>query len=159
MATKRRVEDCPAADDADVAIEPTVPKQPIWKISLFAFTTKKHILIIFPAILLSMIAGAIRPVLAIFLGYVFEELLSFGAGDSTKSDLLHNVTTWTVAISGVGMATLLTNGAFFSLWLVFGEMQARSVGDMAFLSMLEKDMEWYDLRADGIGSLLIRIQT
>jgi ATP-binding cassette, subfamily B (MDR/TAP), member 1 len=156
MATKFRVEGHPSADDADFA---RVPKQPRWQISIFAFTTKKHLLILFPAILLATVAGAIRPVLAIFLGYIFDELLSFGAGDSTESDLLHNVSTWTVAITGVGVATFLTNGAFFSLWLIFGEMQARSVRDMAFVSMLGKEMDWYDLRTDGIGSLLIRIQT
>lgn len=159
MVTKFRVENQPSAEGADIAVEAGIPKPPVSRISIFAFTTKKHVLILFPAILLATIAGAIRPVLAILLGYIFDELLGFGTGDSTPSDLLQNVSTWTVAIAGAGVATLLTNGAFFSLWLVFGEMQARSVRDIAFDSMLEKEMKWYDLRTDGIGSLLIRIQT
>ena len=159
MSTNIRVEDHPSADNAAVANGLRIPRQTMWKISIFAFTTKKHFLVLFPAILLATIAGVIRPVLAIFLGYIFDELLSFGTGVSTKSDLLHNITTWTGAIIGVGGATLLTNGAFFLLWLVFGEMQARSVRDMAFVGMLEKEIEWYDLRVDGIGSLLVRLQT
>jgi ATP-binding cassette subfamily B (MDR/TAP) protein 1 len=128
-------------------------------LSLFAFTTKRHFPVLFSAIILTIVAGAIKPTIAIFLGHIFDDLSSFGAGDATQSALLRNVSRWCIALSGLGVATLLVNGAFFSLWLVFGEMQARSVRDKAFSGMLEKEMEWYDLRADGIGSLLVRIQT
>jgi ATP-binding cassette subfamily B (MDR/TAP) protein 1 len=43
--------------------------------------------------------------------------------------------------------------------MAFGELQARTARREIFDSMLEKEMEWYDSREDGIGSLLIRLQT
>jgi len=59
----------------------------------------------------------------------------------------------------LGGAAWLIEGAFLSSWMVFGELQAKSVREQMFVEMLDKEMEWYDLRQDGIGSLLIRIQT
>jgi ATP-binding cassette, subfamily B (MDR/TAP), member 1 len=127
--------------------------------SIFAFTHKKNLAVLIPALLLTTIGGAIKPAITIFLGHIFDELASFGSGSTTGDELLKNVSIWCIALTGLGIATMVVNGGFFSLWLVFGEIQARSVRDEAFLSMLEKEMEWYDLRADGVGSLLVRIQT
>lgn len=127
--------------------------------SMFAFTDKRHLTVLIPAILLTLIAGAIKPVITVFLGCIFDELASFGSGSIAGEQLLQSVSIWCIALTGLGIATMLVNGGFFGLWLVFGEMQARSVRQKSFLSMLEKEMEWYDLRADGIGSLLVRIQT
>jgi len=127
--------------------------------SIFAFTHKKHLAVLIPALLLTTLAGTMKPAIAIFLGHIFDELASFGCGSTTGDELLKNVSIWCIALTGLGIATMIVNGGFFSLWLVFGEMQARSLRDKAFRSMLEKEMEWYDLRADGIGSLITRIQT
>jgi ATP-binding cassette, subfamily B (MDR/TAP), member 1 len=127
--------------------------------SIFAFISKKHLKVLIPALMLTILAGAIKPAITIFLGRIFDELAGFGAGTTTQDELLQNISTWCVALTGLGVAIMIINGGFFSLWLVFGEMQARSARDRAFISMLEEEMEWYDLRSDGIGSLLVRIQT
>lgn len=127
--------------------------------SIFAFTDKKHLTILIPALLLTTIAGAIKPAITIFLGLIFDELAKFGSGSVARDELLQGVSTWCIALTGLGVATMLVNGGFFYLWLVFGEMQARSVRYKSFRSMMEKEMEWYDLRAEGIGSLLVRMQT
>jgi ATP-binding cassette subfamily B (MDR/TAP) protein 1 len=127
--------------------------------ALFAFTTKRQYLLLFPATVIATISGALRPVLAIFLGYIFDELISYGAGSSDESRMIHNVSKWCTVLAGVGAATLLANGAFFALWLLFGEAQARTVRRQAFSSLLKKDMSWYDMKTEGIGSYLIRFQT
>lgn len=127
--------------------------------SIFAFTNKEHLAVLVPALLLTTIAGAIKPAITIFLGLIFDELANFGSGSIAGDEMLKGVSTWCIALTGLGVATMLVNGGFFYLWLVFGEMQARSVRYKSFLSMMEKEMEWYDLHAEGIGSLLVRIQT
>lgn len=127
--------------------------------SLFAFTNKGHYFILIPALVLTILAGAIKPTITIFLGYIFDDLVRFSVGDETGGELRQNVSLWCIALTAVGVATMLANGGFFSLWLVFGEMQAQNVRDKAFLGMLEKEPEWYDIQAEGIGSLLVRIQS
>ena len=46
-----------------------------------------------------------------------------------------------------------------AMWLAYGELQAKSARDRLFHGLLEKEIEWYDLRMNGIGALLPRLQT
>jgi ATP-binding cassette subfamily B (MDR/TAP) protein 1 len=62
-------------------------------------------------------------------------------------------------LTALGVAAWILEGILLSSWMVFGELQAQSARRKMFTGMLDKEMEWYDLREDGIGSLLIRIQT
>ena len=127
--------------------------------SVFAFTSIRHLVVLIPALLLTTIAGIFKPAITIFLGRIFDELANFGSGSIKGDVLLKNVSRWCIALAGLGIVTVLVNGGFFCLWLIFGEMQAKAVRHKAFLSMLEKEIGWYDLRADGIGPLLVRMQT
>jgi ATP-binding cassette, subfamily B (MDR/TAP), member 1 len=145
-----------AADRYETAKEAELP---VSAASIFSFTTRAHAFVLVPALVLTVLAGAIKPAITIFLGYIFDDLVSFSTGDATEAELLQKISIWCVALTGLGIATMLANGGFFSMWLVFGEMQAKSVRESAFKGMLEKEIEWYDLRADGIGSFLARIQT
>lgn len=63
-----------------------------------------------------------------------------------------------IAIVGVGAGSWVLNGGFFMFWLVFGELQAKIVRDKLFDGLMQKDMEWYDLRKNGIGALILRLQ-
>jgi ATP-binding cassette subfamily B (MDR/TAP) protein 1 len=64
-----------------------------------------------------------------------------------------------MALVILGAAAWVFEGAFLLIWITYGEIQAKNARQQLFTSMLDKDIEWYDLREDGIGSLLIRIQT
>ncbi|KAF7922906.1 hypothetical protein EAE99_007098 [Botrytis elliptica] len=127
--------------------------------SLFTFTTKKHISNIVPCVLFAIISGVLKPISAIFYGNIFGTLTNFGAGVLTAEETLQQVSKWCIAITILGGAVWLFEGLFLCSWMVFGELQARSVRERMFAGMLEKDLEWFDLRKDGIGSLLIRIET
>jgi ATP-binding cassette subfamily B (MDR/TAP) protein 1 len=127
--------------------------------SLFAFTVKKDLLILLPALILTITSGAAKPLATIFVGKILNDMGTFGAGQTTSSELLQTAKDWCLAITALGVASIFFNGGFFALWLVFGEKQAKHARDNLFASMLKKDMEWYDLCTDGVGSLLIRMQT
>lgn len=77
----------------------------------------------------------------------------------SAEQLIHRVSGWCVALAIVGAGTWVVQGASLSSWMVFGELQAKGAREGVSDALLEKDVEWYDLRSDGIGSLLIRIQT
>ncbi|KAF7856120.1 hypothetical protein EAF04_010073 [Stromatinia cepivora] len=127
--------------------------------SLFTFTTKKHTFNIVICIIFAIVSGILKPISAIFYGNIFSALTHFGSGGITAQETLHQVSKWCIAISVLGGAVWLFEGLFLCSWMIFGELQARSVREKMFAGMLEKDLEWFDLRKDGIGSLLIRIET
>ena len=129
-----------------------------WR-SLFAFTMRKHVVPIAIALVSTLGSALFRPTAAIFFGKIFSILTKFGAGTATAQDTLHGVAKWCTSLVGLGGAAWVVEGAFLSSWVAFGEAQANIVRQEMFKGMLDKEMEWYDLRQDGIGSLLIRIQT
>lgn len=127
--------------------------------SLFNFTAKSHLFPLLAALALSVASGIIIPALAHFLGKVFDSFTAFGAGAISGSGLIRKVSKNAIALAGLGCASWLLNGCYFMAWLVFGELQARSVRDRLFDGMLQKDMEWYDMREAGVGALMPRLQT
>ncbi|KAI9762777.1 MAG: hypothetical protein M4579_000129 [Chaenotheca gracillima] len=128
-----------------------------WR-SLFNFTTKKHAVPLTLAITLSIISGIIVPTMSIFLGKIFNSFTDFGGGVLTGDELLSKVSLYGAALVAVGGAGWVCNGSYFTFWLIFGELQAKSVRDKLFDDMMEKDMEWYDVRKIGIGALIPRLQ-
>lgn len=127
--------------------------------SLFAFTTKKHIINLIPCVTFAIVSGVLKPISAIFYGNIFGALTDFGGGTITSQETVHQVSKWCIAISILGGAVWFFEGLFLCSWMIFGELQARNVRGKMFSGMLEKDLEWFDLRKDGIGSLLIRLET
>ncbi|PQE13470.1 hypothetical protein CJF32_00005362 [Rutstroemia sp. NJR-2017a WRK4] len=127
--------------------------------SLFSFATKNHTFDLVCCIVSGILSGALKPISAIFYGNIFGALTNYGAGVLTGSETLHKVSIWCIAITALGVATWLSEGIFLCSWMVFGELQAKSVREKMFTGLLNKDIQWYDLRKDGIGSLLIRIET
>ncbi|RFU34537.1 hypothetical protein B7463_g1772, partial [Scytalidium lignicola] len=127
--------------------------------SLFEFTTRSHISSLAAAIIFTIIAGIVKPAGAIFFGKIFSSLTAFADGSSDAHDTLHNVSTWCIGLGVLGGTLWLFLGLFLSSWMVFGELQARSVREQMFIGMVHKEMEWYDLLDDGISSLMVRIQT
>lgn len=151
----------PHGSTADLRWRPTVDAntgKPSWR-SLFFFTTRKHSLVIAIAIFSSLLSALLKPALAIFFGKIFSIFTKFGLGILSGPEALRAISKWCIALVSLGGAAWLIEGAFLSSWMVFGELQAKSVREQMFVGMLDKEMEWYDLRQDGIGSLLIRIQT
>jgi ATP-binding cassette subfamily B (MDR/TAP) protein 1 len=50
------------------------------------------------------------------------------------------------------------NSVYFTLFLTFGELQARSAREKIFNTLLKKDLEWYDTRENGIAAFLPSLQ-
>jgi len=58
----------------------------------------------------------------------------------------------------VGVGSWLVRFIFFTSWLSFGELQAKSARDRLFTGLLYKDIAWYDRRKHGVGALSTRLQ-
>ena len=121
--------------------------------------TRQHTGSIASALVASILAGLIRPASAIIFGQLFNTLTDYGSDVIDAKEMLHRISTWCLALTALGIATWITEWLFFSMWMIFGELQAKSVRQQMFAGMLEKNVEWYDLREDGIAPLLSRIET
>jgi ATP-binding cassette subfamily B (MDR/TAP) protein 1 len=149
---------CPRRDKAvDNGDEPGTVK-PSWR-SLFTFTTRKHLPVIAGALFATLLSSLIRPTSTIFFGKIFSVLTLFGAGSLEAHTTLQQISVWCTVLASLGGLSWLLEGTFVLTWMVFGELQAKWVREEMFSGMLDKEMDWYDMHKDGIGSLLIRIQT
>ena len=148
--------DCQAQGASKGTMSSTQPA--IWT-SLFAFTAKTHAPTLSIALFLTLAAGAVTPAYALFLGKVFDAFTQFGAGSLTSSQLLGKISTACSGLIGLGLGSWLLHGTCFMAWVVFGELQARIVRERLFAELLKKELAWFDLREDGIGALLPRLQT
>ena len=131
---------------------------PGW-LQLFAFTSRAHLFPLTLALILSVASGVAVPIVAVLLGKLFDCFTEFGAGNFSGPELVAKVSHWAIALTALGCASGVLNAGYFMLWLSFGELQAKNARDSLFQGMLEKDMEWYDMRKDGVAALIQRLQT
>ena len=146
-------------DDLEVCEEDSNQLKHASWLALFSFTSVSHTIVFMLAIVLSIASGIVIPALAIFLGKIFDLFTSFGAGEIGGPELIKEVSEYGIALVGLGSASGILNSIFFALWLLFGELQAKSAREKLFYAMLEKDLEWYDMRKAGIEALISRQQT
>lgn len=128
-----------------------------WR-ALFNFTTRAHIIPLLTAIVLSIASGIVIPILSILLGKLFNQFTEYGIGKIDGHDLVHKISSYALCLVGLGSGAIFLNACYFGFWLVYGELQAKNARDKLFDGLLEKDMEWFDMRKTGIVTLLDRLQ-
>ena len=129
-----------------------------WR-SLFSFASKRDTILFLLALTFSIAAGIVAPALAIFLGNIFDLFTKFGAGNISGTNLRKKISTYATILARLGTASGLLHASYFTLWLVFGELQAKRARERLFDGMLGKSMGWYDVHTDGIDTLVSRLQT
>jgi len=128
-----------------------------WK-ALFYFTTKKHIPSLVVGVVTAIISGASSPAQSFLIGKAFGLFTTYGAGGITAKDLLDKESKYVLYMVAVGVGSWLIRFVFFTSWLSFGELQAKSARDRLFCGLLHKDIAWYDRRKHGVGALSTRLQ-
>ncbi|KAJ4246606.1 ATP-dependent permease [Fusarium torreyae] len=129
-----------------------------WR-QLFLFTKRTHTGALIAALLCACFTAGIRVSLSVILGEIFDIIAGFGNGSLDGDKALKQVSMWSLVLLGMGIGNWIASTAFLALWVTFGELQASSVRQDIFASLLSKEMAWFDSQSEGISSLLIRIQT
>lgn len=129
-----------------------------WK-HMFSFMRWSHTWPLLAAMVATVIAAALKTLLAILLGRTFDVMTNYAAGTSGAEETKNGVTMWCYVLFGVGAANWLANTAFLALWIAFGELQANSARRDIFDTLVWEDMGWFDSQEQGVSSLLVRIQT
>ncbi|KAK3376904.1 P-loop containing nucleoside triphosphate hydrolase protein [Lasiosphaeria ovina] len=126
---------------------------------LFSFTRRNHVPIIGCAFATAALVAVARTAYAIVLGRIFECVSEWGAGGLDNGDFQSQISRWSVYMTLLGLAMWLFSGLDIAVWVVTGELRARTARNIIFSSLLRKTAEWYDSRAHGMSSLMIGIQT
>ncbi|OCL04888.1 P-loop containing nucleoside triphosphate hydrolase protein [Glonium stellatum] len=158
-------EDKPAAEEDNISgqgkeqgqDERNYIRQAGWK-ALFGFTSKKHLGVLSGAIFFAVIAGLILPGQSLLFGLVFNQFANYRSGRISGPALLINVSKYSVYMTALGAGCWFSNALYFMFWLSFGELQARSARDRVFRNLISKDIIWYDMRKNGVGAFLPRVQ-
>lgn len=133
------------------------PDETPWK-SLFSFTCRKHLVMVTIGSCVAILAGFVTPIFAIFLGRVFEEFTSYGAGQITASTLRSKTTANCIGIVILGVADWGLNTAYYAIFVNAGEFYAGRIRKKVFRELLKRDIEWFEAQQEGSGALLSGIQ-
>ncbi|KAI5370888.1 putative Type 1 protein exporter [Septoria linicola] len=128
-----------------------------WR-SLFAFSTRRFLPVLIAGIIVSLAAGATGPAQNLIAGELFEGFTLFASGSVTPDELMKRETKYILYMVALAGASWVLHSLEFMLWLSFGELQAASARDRLFHGLMAKETEWYDLRKNGIGAQLPRMQ-
>ncbi|EFR05351.1 multidrug resistance protein 1 [Nannizzia gypsea CBS 118893] len=127
--------------------------------SLFYFTSKRHVAPLILALAFSIARGLAVPLLAWVLGRLFNAFSNFGSHSISAGQLLSITSLECTYILALGSGVWFLDWAYFSLWVIFGELQAKNARRWAFEELLHKEMRWFDGVTDGLPAVLPRIQT
>ena len=105
-----------------------------------------------------MIAGALDPAKSYLMGKAFGGFTSYASGTLHGDGFIHLEKKYVYYLLIVSGGAWICSFLELTCWLAFGELQAKSARDRLFDGLLRKEIEWYDLRKNGIGALLPRIQ-
>ncbi|KAJ5949072.1 hypothetical protein N7454_000656 [Penicillium verhagenii] len=131
--------------------------QTSWKV-LFSFTSRKHLPILIIGSIFALFAGCVTPVLAVLFGDVFDAFTSFAAGQADADTLRSKIVTNCLGMLGLGAAGWFLNGAYYMIFVAFGEFQAANIRRKVFSELLKRDIEWFEAQKEGSGAFLSGIQ-
>ncbi|KAB8265811.1 P-loop containing nucleoside triphosphate hydrolase protein [Aspergillus pseudonomiae] len=131
--------------------------KPSW-LSLFSFTTKKHLPTLCFAILFASLASASSPVFATLLGEAFNSLALFGSDQISAQELIQKTKTSCIKLACLGVYSWVCNSIYFILFVVFGELQVANARSTLFNGLLQKDQEWFETQPDGARTFLSCLQ-
>lgn len=126
--------------------------------SLFGFTTTKHLPILIGGILFAIVSSLATPVFSVVLGDIFNSFTLFGGGRLAKEDLSQQISKYSIELLALGAASWACNSAYFILFVIFGELQVADARTKLFEGLLQKNQEWFETQPDGTRVFLSSLQ-
>lgn len=120
---------------------------------LFSFLTPQDaVLFLVPALLLSIVVGALPTVMSKVIGKAFDEFTAYNPASlppssilpSVHHDFLGKILTSVYALLALSAVTLVISTVCVSVWICLGERTASRVRRSLFASVMSKKMAWYD---------------
>jgi ATP-binding cassette subfamily B (MDR/TAP) protein 1 len=126
---------------------------------LFAFTTRRSILTLLPALIFSLLSGTVVPMNSFLVGKIFSKFTAYGEGQISVEEFKKEVVKYILYIVAMGAGCWLCNAMAYTLWHTFGGIQGHCARERVFDALIDRPMEWYDRRKDGVKGLSTRLQS
>lgn len=124
-----------------------------WK-HLFVFTKGHQTGFLSLAIVASLLVAAVKTVFAVVIGRIMDIVSPLGAGRIDATAAMSGLTIWCVVLAGLGLASWAFNSALLALWIVFGELVAKTARMSVFEHLLDREMAWFDCHREGLSTAL-----
>ncbi|KUI55810.1 Alpha-factor-transporting ATPase [Cytospora mali] len=133
------------------------PSTSTWR-HLFVFTERRHAAFLGFAVIAAVLVAATKTLYAILLGKIMDIVSPLGAGTISGTTAMGGVRIWCLVLTGVGVAIWAFNSALMALWVIFGELAAKSARESLFSNLLSKEMAWFDRQQEGVSSSFSSMQ-
>ena len=134
-----------------------IHRKPRW-MSLFSFTTTKHLPVLIGGFTFTAISSLSVPIFSVLLGEIFNTFTLFGGGKVAKQDLTPQISKYAVQLVGLGAINWVCNSVYFILFVIFGEFQVANARTKLFERLLQKSQEWFETQPDGTRVFLSSLQ-
>ncbi|KAE8147972.1 P-loop containing nucleoside triphosphate hydrolase protein [Aspergillus avenaceus] len=131
---------------------------PSW-LSLFSFTTRKHIPTLCVGILFTALASSTSPLFATSLGQSFNAFTSFGGGNISSHELMQEVSAGCIRLACLGLLCWFCSSIYFIFFAAYGELQVAQARGKLFDGLLQKNQEWFETQPDGTRTFLSCLQS
>lgn len=130
--------------------DPYTPPTPSLRL-LFSLLSRSDLyLILLPAFILSIVAGAVAPFMTLVLGNVFETFAKFASIPSPSSDdrahLKHDIAISALELVALAASALALSSLTSFLWILTGERNSLMIRQKVYSSVSTRDMSWFDTK-------------
>jgi ATP-binding cassette, subfamily B (MDR/TAP), member 1 len=128
---------------------PTMSRAPRPTPSLFAFLARRELfLFVLPAVLTSILAGAVAPFMTLTVGQSFDAFAAFPLTPHPPADarhrLLRDVGHAALELIGLAAAALVLTSLTSALWVCAAERNVMALRRRVYAAVVRKEMAWFD---------------
>ncbi|KAK7020522.1 P-loop containing nucleoside triphosphate hydrolase protein [Favolaschia claudopus] len=138
---------------------PSVHTPPVPSIRLlFSQVSPRHrALLLTPAIISSLVAGAIAPFMTLVIGQAFDAFAKFpltpNPPQSAKDSLIHSMAIAAFELIGLAVGSVALSSVMSCLWIWTGEHNVMVLRKRVYAAVTRKDMVWFDTKMGAEGTI------
>lgn len=151
-STKSTFSSSPQKPSSSTSLQQSPELKPSLKLLYSLLTRRDFIILVLPAVTLSILSGALPPLMTKVLGNAFNAYTAFNpsslpvdqiskeAKDLLMKKILRSV--WQLCALAAG--TMILSTSMISVWICIGEKNARRLRENLYQKISERKMEWFD---------------
>jgi ATP-binding cassette subfamily B (MDR/TAP) protein 1 len=129
---------------------PSITISPSIRLLFSQLSSRHRLFILLPAILSSLLSGAIAPFMTLVVGQAFNAFAQFpltpNPPQSAKNILLHKVGIAALELLALAIGSFVLGSVTSSLWIWTGERNVMALRKRVYSAVTRKDMIWFDTK-------------